>query len=368
MADLQTQTLKRTPLYEDHVVLKAKMVPFGGWDMPVQYEGILEEYEQTRRGVTLFDTSHMGEFLIEGDVKETGLDHIVTMALADMPLKTCRYGLILNEQGGTIDDTIVFRVEENKWFIVVNGGTTQKDADHFRKHLNKNASFQDISFSTGKLDLQGPLSRDILSKFIDGIEKLNYYSFDYFKVLGENALVSRTGYTGELGYEIFFPWDKTKILWQALLKEPEVKPAGLGARDVLRLEMGYSLYGHELSDDINPLEAGLSKFIDFSKDFIGKNALLKQKEVGLKRKIIGFISENRRSPRQGHNIYSAQEEQIGVVTSGTFSPYLNKGIGLGFVNTSHGTKDEAIFFGDNQKKNPAVISSRSFYNQGSLKE
>ena len=362
-----TETLKRTPLYENHVALNAKMVPFGGWEMPVQYEGILQEYEQTRRGVTLFDTSHMGEFLIEGDVKDSGLDRIVTMALSDMPLKTCRYGLILNEQGGTIDDTIVFRVEKDKWFIVVNGGTTTKDARYFQKYLNKNAVFKDISSSTGKLDLQGPLSREILSKFIDGIEKLNYYSFDYFKLLEENVLISRTGYTGELGYEIFFPWEKIKDLWQVLLKESQVKPAGLGARDMLRLEMGYSLYGHELSEEISPLEAGLTKFVDFTKDFIGKEALLRHKERGLSRKIVGFISENRRSPRQGHALYSSDEKEIGVVTSGSFSPHLNKGIGLGFVQSSSGAKGESIFFGENNKKNPAVISSRFFYNQGSLK-
>ena len=364
---LTQENLKKTPLYEEHVTLDAKMVPFGGWEMPVQYEGILAEYEQTRRGVTVFDTSHMGEFLIEGDLKERGLDRLVTMRLADMPLKTSRYGLLLNEQGGTIDDLIVFRLEENKWFIVVNGATTQKDAEHFQKNLNKNVSFQNISFKIGKLDLQGPQSRDILKKIQPEIEKLNYFSFDYFDLLNEHVLISRTGYTGELGYEIFFPWERTKELWRELLKDSRVKPAGLGARDVLRLEMGYSLYGHELDENISPLEAGLSRFIDFEKEFIGKEALLKEKSQGLKRKLAGIFSQTRQSPRAEHKIFSAAQEEIGIMTSGTFSPALNRGIGLGFFAIERAREGEKIFFGDQSRKTEAVVTGRAFYKHGSLK-
>ena len=361
------ETLKKTPLYDEHLALKARMVPFGGWLMPVQYDGILSEYEHTRMGATLFDISHMGEFLIEGDAVLSGLDRVTTMAIKDIPVKTCRYGTILNEQGGTIDDLIVFRIDQNKWFIVVNGATTEKDAAHFRRYVTKNAKFEDISLTLGTLDLQGPHSRDVLKNFVPEVAKLDYFTFDYFNLLGENVLISRTGYTGELGYEIFFPWEKTKELWKVLLKDNRVKPAGLGARDCLRLEMGYSLYGHELNEETSPLESGLNRFVDFTKDFIGKEALLKQQAQGIARKIIGFISENRRSPRAENKIYSQREQEIGLVTSGTFSVSLQKGIGLGFVDLEFSKLGEKIFFGDQKIKTPAVISSKMFYKNGSLK-
>lgn len=360
--------LKRTPLYEEHLALKARMVPFGGWAMPVQYEGILAEHLHTRKAVTLFDISHMGEFIIEGDLNESGLDRIVTMSLKDLPVKASRYGTILNEQGGIIDDLIVFRLEEKKWFIVVNGATTEKDVAHFRKYLTNNARFTDVTFQTGKLDIQGPQSREILKRLVPAIDRLQYYAFDFFDLLGEHVLISRTGYTGELGYEIFYPWDKTVDLWKALLAHKEVKPAGLGARDILRLEVGYSLYGHELNDHISPLEAGLTRFIDFDKDFMGKDVLLKQQHNGLKRKLVGFVSDSRRSPRAEQVIFDSDEKEIGIVTSGTFSPTINKGIGLGFVAVDCSGSGEKILFGDAKNKVSAIISSKVFYKGGSLKK
>ncbi|HLF17281.1 MAG TPA: glycine cleavage system aminomethyltransferase GcvT [Candidatus Omnitrophota bacterium] len=365
---MDTQTsLKRTPLYEAHLALNAKMVPFGGWEMPLQYEGILAEYEQTRKRCAIFDISHMGEFIVEGDAKISGLERIVTMPLSDMPVRTSRYGTMLNEAGGTIDDCIVFRLETEKWFIVVNGATTEKDAAHIRKNLTKQSTFKDVTFDLGKIDIQGPLSRDILKALAPQVTRLAYFQFDFFDLLGENVLISRTGYTGELGYEIFYPWDKTEKLWKEFLKNDKVKPAGLGARDVLRLEVGYSLYGHELDETINPLEAGLARFVDFNKDFIGKDALLKLKEKGLKRKIVGVISDNRRSPRQSNKIFSENDEEIGYVTSGTFSPSVTRGIGLGFVKCGFEAQDKKIFFGDEKNKNSAMITSKIFYKSGSLK-
>lgn len=365
---LTQQSLKRTPLYQDHVDLKAKMVPFGGWDMPVQYpDGILSEYENTRKAVTVFDICHMGEFIIEGEAEASGLNKIVSHAIADMPVKTSRYGFILNDKGMVIDDLIVFRLEDKKWFIVVNAATTQKDAEHFKKYLTKTAGFKDVSNQTGKLDLQGPLSREVLKRLVPDVTRLDYFTFDHFNLLGEKALISRTGYTGELGYEIFYPWNKTSQLWKALLKEKEVKPAGLGARDVLRLEMGYSLYGHELSEEITPLEAGLKRFVCFDKEFIGKKALLDSQNYGIKRKLIGFISDNRRSPRSEQKIFSSNQEEIGFVTSGSFSPALNKGIGLGFVKSGFEALNEKIFFGDEKNKNLAIITGKSFIKTNSLK-
>lgn len=365
---LTEEKLKRTPLYEEHVALGAKMVPFGGWEMPVQYEGILSEYEKTRQAVTVFDISHMGEFVVEGDLVESGLDKIVTMRLSDLPIKSSRYGAILNEQGGVLDDLIVFREEEKKWFIVVNASTIDKDAKHFQKHLTSKAKFRDVSSQIGKLDIQGPKSRELMQKYVPDIGKLEYYRFDYFKLLGEKVLISRTGYTGELGYEVFYPWEKTKDLWRELVYQAKVTPAGLGARDVLRLEMGYSLYGHELNENISVLESGLGKFIDFEKDFIGKNALLNQQKHGMKRKIVGIESENRKSPRQDQKVFLDSGKEIGIITSGTFAPAVNKGIGLALVDIDSAEVGKNIYFGDDKNKSPARITSKVFCKNSSLKK
>lgn len=364
---LTREESKKTPLYDEHLALGARMVPFGGWAMPLQYDGILREHAHTRAAVSVFDTSHMGEFVVEGGCAESGLERIVTMSLADLPIKAGRYGCILNEQGGVIDDLVVFREGERKWFIVVNGATTQKDAAHFQSHLTDKAAFEDVSLRTGKIDVQGPLSRDVLRSFVAGVEKLDYYTFDYFDLWGERVLISRTGYTGELGYEIYFPWEKLKELWRALIGRDKVKPAGLGARDVLRLEMGYSLYGHELGEGFSPLEAGLARFIHFEKDFIGRDVLLKEKEEGIRRTIAGIRSETRRSPRQGHVIYSQDGEAVGTVTSGAFSPTLGRGIGLGLVAAPYAGVGTAVFFGNGNNKNAGKIASRAFYKGGSLK-
>lgn len=364
---ISQEILKQTPLYEEHRRLKAKMVGFGGWDLPLQYQGILAEYEATRRCVSVFDTCHMGEFLIQGDRQKSGLERIVTSRLNDMPLKTCRYGTTLNPQGGVIDDLIVYRITAEEWMIVVNAGTMEKDAAHFVEHLTKQAAFTNISSRTGKLDIQGPMSREILKEIVSGIEKLDYYAFDYFQVLGEKVIVSRTGYTGELGYEIYFPWERMPELWQEIFKNPKVKPAGLGVRDVLRIEMGYSLYGHELEETISPLEAGLEKFVDFEKDFIGREALLAQKKKGVPRKIIYFTSLTRRTPRSGYHMYTTALQKMGSVTSGTFSPGLQKGIGIGFFSASHKNLTENFVVGDERNKIDVHLTRRPFYKNGSLK-
>ena len=361
---LSDTTLKQTPLYQEHLNLKAKMVPFGGWEMPLQYEGIIAEYQDTRKGVTIFDTSHMGEFIVEGAPVKSGLDKLVTQSLQDQPVKSCRYGALLNEKGGVMDDLIVYRLTDEKWMVVVNGSTTDKDEQQFRKIIPAQ-QFRNISSETGKLDIQGPQSRKILSSLVEDIAKLDYYTFDEFTVLGQRVIVSRTGYTGELGYEIYFPWNKTKELWWEILKRG-AKPAGLGVRDVLRIEMGYSLYGHELEEHISPLEAGLNKFIDWNKDFIGKAALAVQKEH-VARKIVCFVSENRRSPRAEQKIYSSDGEEVGIVTSGTFSPALERGVGLGFIAKDHGTVGQKILIGNESNKISAEIVKRPIYTQGSLK-
>ena len=359
--------LHNTPLTQEHVALGAKMVGFGGWNMPLQYEGIIAEWEHNRRTCSLFDCSHMGEFIIQGDAVECGLDRIVTQRITDMPLKTCRYGAMLNTQGGVIDDLSVYRKAQREWMVVVNASNIEKDANHFRNHLKDQSNFTDVSFETAKLDLQGPLSRDVLKTLVLDISKLEYYTFDEFVLLGQKCLISRTGYTGELGYEIYYPWQKSKELWRKILENDKVKPTGLGVRDVLRIEMCYSLYGHELDERISPLDAGLEKFIEFEKDFIGKDVLLKQKAQGLSRIIGGIVSDSRRSPRLGHKIFNEQGSIIGEVTSGTFSPALQLGIGLGFIEASNRIVGRKIFVGDEKNKMTATFVKRPFYKNGSLK-
>jgi len=367
MTDTSKTQAQRTPLYDEHLRLNAKMVPFGGWVMPLQYgQGILAEHQSTRRDVSLFDTCHMGEFIIDGDARSCGLDRIVTQNVVDMPLKTCRYGLMLNEQGGVMDDLIVYRLAEQKWMIVVNAGTMEKDEKHFRNHLTDKAVFSNISFKTGKIDVQGPRSRDFLKSFIEDIDRLDYYSFDTFGVEGEEVIVSRTGYTGELGYEIYYPWDKTAQLWRTFIDQG-AHPAGLGVRDVLRIEMAYSLYGHEINDEICPLDAGLAKFIDQDKDFLGKAALQTAVQDNPGKKLVCLVSATRRSPRAGHCIMTPDGQFVGEVTSGTFSPSLNKGIALGIMLKSEASLGRQLVVGDDKIKIEVEVCKRPIYQQGSFK-
>jgi len=357
-------SLYNTPLTDAHVALGAKMVGFGGWNMPLQYESILAEWEYNRKTVSIFDCSHMGEFMIKGDAKDCGLDAIVTQPITDMPVKTCRYGAMLNEDGGIIDDLIVYRKGPQDWMIVVNAANIEKDALHFRAHLKSTACFEDASFKTAKLDLQGPQSRDVLKVLAPGIEKLAYYTFDQFQIMGIPCLISRTGYTGELGFEIYCPWEKCKEIWKTCFDNATVKPTGLGVRDVLRVEMCYSLYGHELGETISPLEAGLDRFIDGNKDFIGASAL----SALTRSRCVGyFVSASRKSPRAGNKIFDATGNEVGIVTSGTFSPALQLGIGIGFVSPEIKKVGAPVFFGDEKSRAAASFTQRPFYKNGSLK-
>jgi aminomethyltransferase len=294
------------------------------------------------------------------------LERIVTASLADAPLGSCRYGSMLNEQGGVLDDLIVYRKAKDEWLIVVNAGTIDKDKTHFLAHLAKPVEFKDLSDQLGKIDLQGPLSRDVVAALAPQAVRLDYYTFFETEVLGQKTLISRTGYTGELGYELYFPAQHIPGLWQTLLRDPRVKPAGLGARDVLRLEMGYSLYGQDIDETTTPLEAGLEKFVDFKKDFIGKSALEAQKAQGLRRRRVFFRALSRRSPRHLHKIF-VDGQTAGVVTSGSFSPHTNCGIGMGFLENIAASKDLPLVVGDDKIKIEAVLTDKPFVKHTSLK-
>ncbi|MDA8430693.1 MAG: glycine cleavage system aminomethyltransferase GcvT [Geobacteraceae bacterium] len=360
------EQLQETPLCSSHRNLKALMAPFGGWNMPIQYEGIIAEHAWCRNHAALFDICHMGEFMFQGDFEADGLEDVFTFSIKTIPLGRSRYGFLLNDQGGIIDDLIVFRLADDKAMVVVNAATADNDFAVINARL-RGGSFTNITAATGKLDIQGPLAREVLvAAFGEQIAKIPYFKFITVKILGCDAIVSRTGYTGELGYEIFVPAEKTVELWDLLLKDPRVKPAGLGARDVLRLEVGYSLYGSDIDEGITPLEAGLAGFVNFDKRFVGKEALMKQQTQGISRQKVAFKVSGRRSPRHHYEIVSGQQ-QVGSVTSGVFSPMLACGIGIGFVAPGAYPDGSPLTIRHERVSMEATVCELPFFKGGSLR-
>lgn len=357
-----------TALFEEHRRLNARMAGFGGWLMPIQYKGIIAEHLWTRSSASLFDICHMGEFRLKLDSGTDGsLDEILTINLSKMPAMSCRYGFMLNVDGGVIDDVIIYKENDNEFMLVVNAATTAGDFAHLKQFLSPQVKIEDISNETAKIDLQGPLSREVLEDIIGkDIGKLGYYTFGYFSLLGQRCLISRTGYTGELGYELYISREKVVQLWELLLKDKRVEPAGLGARDTLRLEVGYPLYGADMDQSRNPLEAGLGSFIDFEKDFKGKIALEKFQAAGAGEKMTGFISKSRRAPRHNYKIYK-NNKQVGIVTSGSFSPSLSCGIGMGYIENSSNITGDPILLKDGNVEIEAKITKRPFYKNGTAR-
>jgi aminomethyltransferase len=360
-------TLK-TPLFAEHKKLGAKCAPFGGWMMPIQYEGIINEHKWTRTNCSLFDICHMGEFELQGDFAKNSLDQILTQDISNMPVLSCRYGFMLNEQGGIIDDVIVYKIRQDKLMMVVNAATTAKDFEHLSRQLGQqDIKITDISANTSKLDLQGPISRDVLHKVLgDAVLNLDYYTFDYFNVLGEDIIISRTGYTGELGFELYISTEKVVDLWNLLLSDQRVKPAGLGARDTLRLEVCYPLYGQDIDADTTPFEAGLGSFVDMEKVFIGKDSV-KATRDDLKRKLCCFKTEGRRAPRHDYDILTLDSKKIGIVTSGSYSPSLGCGIGMGYIAKNHCLPGTKLILKNNATEINAEVVKKPFYTSGSLK-
>jgi glycine cleavage system T protein (aminomethyltransferase) len=361
------ETLKNTPLLSRHQRLKALLAPFGGWNMPIQYEGIIAEHKWCREKACLFDICHMGEFHFKGDFAASGLEDVFTFSVKSIPVGRSRYGFLLNEKGGIIDDLIVFRLAEDEAMIVVNAATIDNDFAVIRSRLKPGSNFADISAATGKLDLQGPLSRELLVKaFGPEIGNIPYFKFIKTTILGVEAVVSRTGYTGELGYEIFLPAEKVAELWDLLLGDGRVKPAGLGARDVLRLEVGYSLYGSDIDEVTTPLEAALGAFVNFDKEFVGREALLTQQRQGLTRLKAAFQVGSRRAPRHHYEI-CFKGDTVGTVTSGVFSPMLGCGVGLGYVKPEVAVIGAPLTIRHENVSMEATVCELPFYQGGSLR-
>ena len=359
------QTIKETALYNVHVELGAKLVPFGGYKMPVSYpEGIQTEYFSVRKEAGLFDVSHMGELFISGDGAEEFLQRMTINDVSKLQKGYAQYSAMCYPDGGIIDDLILYRKPDG-YFIVVNASNIQKDFEWLTQNETNEVILENLSDTFSLIALQGPQSRKILSKLTNVNLKMPFYSYVDGVVCGYSVMVSRTGYTGELGFEIYADNNSIVSIWNELVNAG-AKPAGLAARDILRMEMKYCLYGNDIDDTTNPIEAGLSWVTALDKDeFIGKDAILEVKVNGKIRQLIAFTMEERGIPRQGYEIY-LDSKKVGVVTSGTQSPILKTGIGLAYINCPFHKSDQQIFISIRNKLIPAKIIKPPFINETSL--
>lgn len=344
------------------------MAPFGGWDMPIQYEGIIAEHEQTRQRTAIFDICHMGEFVLRGPTAEQDLERLLTQNVATIKLGQARYGYLLDAEGGVIDDLTCYRLGTDHFYLVVNAGTRPGDADWIRSHLSTLTDFRDVSDETAKLDIQGPTSREEIETVLGAkLPDLKYFFSAKAELLGTKCLVSRTGYTGEWGYEIYFPWNETGRFWDAFTASGRIKPAGLGARDTLRLEVAYPLYGHELGRERTPIAASRGLFVDMTKDFIGKAACARDLANGCPRYLAGLLLETKRAARAHDKVMQAGRE-VGEVTSGSLAPSLGTAVALAYVDATlcaPGTNLEIAVAGG--KTLPAKVVETPFYKQGTAR-
>jgi len=333
-------SLKRTPLYHEHVAAGARMVPFGGWEMPVQYTGIVEEHRTTRGAVGLFDVSHMGEFEVEGPGALAALQHLSTNDVASLQVGHIQYSVLCYDTGTLVDDLTVYRVGDERYMITVNAGNIDKDWAHVTKSTEhvENARWRNASEGTGLIAVQGPKAEALVGRLADhDVTTIGYYRFARGSVGGVPALISRTGYTGEDGFELYAAADRTRQLWKALLdagRADGVAPIGLGARDTLRLEMKYALYGNDIDETTNPLEAGLGWVVKPAKgEFIGREALEKVRAEGVRRRLVGIEMIDKAVARHGYPVKN-DGRAVGIVTSGSYGPSVDKYIGIAYVETA----------------------------------
>lgn len=357
--------MKATALTSKHISLGAKMVPFAGYNMPVSYSGLNEEHHTVRNGVGVFDVSHMGEFILKG---ADALDLIQRVTSNDAAVLTpgkAQYSCLPNATGGIVDDLIVYKIDEETYMLVVNASNIEKDWNWISQHNTKNVSMKDISDDTSLLAIQGPKAIDTLQKLTTvNLSEIPYYSFVKGTFNGvDNVVISNTGYTGAGGFEIYFENQYAEQMWDAIFKAGEpfgIKPIGLGARDTLRLEMGFCLYGNDIDDTTSPIEAGLGWITKFTKDFTNRAAIESQKTNGVTRKLVGFEMIDRGIPRHDYVITDASGKAIGKVTSGTQSPTLNKAIGLGYVETAFAKADTEICISIRDKAIKAKVTKIPF--------
>ncbi len=364
------QTLKTTPLLDLHQQQGARMAPFGGWNMPIQYPGgILAEHHHTRQHASVFDTCHMGEIRVRGPQAAASLDRLLAREVLNQPVGSCRYNFLTTPQGTIQDDLLVYRQSQTEFLLVVNAGTKDADMHALQAGLPDDCRLTDESATTGKIDLQGPLAREILLEFgLASSDLPAYFRWSACRLFGIDLLISRTGYTGELGYELYVPADQVARIWQTLLEHPMIRPAGLGARDTLRLEMGYPLYGSDLDQTTTPLEAGFGRLIKMEdRDFVGRDALL----TPPRRQLAGLLLEGRRAARHGARVWTRQGQCIGTVTSGAFAPSLSQAVAIGYLDAEANPKpglEVLVGAAPDQKALSASITPLPFYRTSSLRD
>ncbi|GAA4144205.1 glycine cleavage system aminomethyltransferase GcvT [Sphingobacterium kyonggiense] len=357
--------MKNTALTNVHIALGAKMVPFAGFNMPVQYTGINDEHETVRTGVGIFDVSHMGEFILKGEKALDLIQKISSNDASKLYDGKVQYGYIPNEEGGVVDDFLTYKIDDKTYLLVVNASNIEKDWNWISKYNDFGVEMKDISDETSLFAIQGPKAADALQTLTDiELAPMEYYSFQKGVFAGvDNVLVSATGYTGAGGFEIYVANEHAQQVWDAIMEAGKpygIKPIGLGARDTLRLEMGFCLYGNDIDDKTSPLAAGLGWVTKFTKDFVNSENLKAEKEKGVSQKLVGFEMIDRGIPRHDYEIVDAEGNKIGRVTSGTQSPSLKKSIGLGYVDTAFAKDGTEIFISIRNQPIKAVIKKPPF--------
>ena len=338
--------IKRTPLYHRHEELEASMTDFGGWEMPVEYEGIIEEHRNVRKNCGLFDVSHMGEIFLTGERAADCADYLLTNSIADMSAGTVVYSPMCYEHGGVVDDLMIYRMAEDEFLLVVNAANREKDFEWIKEKSFTDVEVDDRTEEYALLALQGPAAEETLDPLADcDLGEIKPFQFSQGEISGVDTIISRTGYTGEDGFELYFAAEEAENVWQQIMEAGEshdIQPAGLGARDTLRLEKTLCLYGHELSEEIHPLMANLSWTVDFDGgDFIGREALVEIREEGYEKELAGFIVRDRGIARNGYAVFSGDKE-IGEVTSGSYSPSLEENIGLAYIDKDYSEAGKEI--------------------------
>jgi len=357
---------RKTPLYEEHVRLGAKMIPFGDWIMPVQYSGIMDEHQAVRNNVGVFDISHMGQLVARGPTAGAWLNEMLTNNTEKLEIGTGQYTFLLNESGGIIDDLIVYRTAPEEFLLVVNASRTEEDFAWLEKHRPQDVSLSNRSADYGGLAIQGPRVVDLFHAILgDEVELPPRNAIVDLEPSGKKLLIARTGYTGEDGVEVFFPAKDAAMIWNDVLDKGNafgIRPCGLGARDTLRLEMCYPLNGSDLSPEHNPIEAGLGFFVDLKKPkFIGRDELVRAKENGTANRLVAFRMKSKGPPPRPHYAVWREGELIGEATSGTLSPSLNQGIGMAYVAAPHARAETEIEIEIRGQKFPATIEKKPLY-------
>lgn len=358
------EELRKTCLHDKHVGLGAQMSPFGGFDMPIQYAGIVEEHNAVRNNCGVFDVSHMGEVLVTGPEAEKYVNYIFSNDVEGLPDGGILYGMMLNHNGGVVDDLLVYKRGENHFLLVINASNIAKDVAWIEEQAkNFNVDIKNISDETGEIAVQGPEAETALEEILAiPCKELTFYTFKELDRDGKHLIVSRTGYTGEDGFEIYADHETIRDLWDRLMASGKVAPCGLGCRDTLRFEVGLPLYGDELADDITPVEACLSMFVKLNKpEFIGREVIERQKAEGAPRKLVGLELADRAIPRHGYEVLNADDEVIGYVTTGYRGISVDKSIAAALIQTPYAVKDNELKIRIRRKTFPAKVVAKKFY-------